>query len=64
MCFMWLNYFHLNIFEVSFLSLKMTKLKPSLTNKTSYTAQGCSVKMCYSVVSALNKTDFSTGSEI
>lgn len=43
----------------------MTKFSPLLTNKTSYTDHGCSVKMYYSAVSALhNDRSFSTGSEI
>lgn len=54
---MWLNFLFLNIFEVSFISLKMTKFSPLLTNKTSYTACGCSVKMYYSAVSALHNDE-------
>lgn len=45
----------LNIFEVSFISLKRTKFSPLLTSKISYTARVCRVKTYYSVVSALTR---------
>lgn len=55
----------LNIFEVSFISLKATKFSPLLTRRTSCTAHGRSSKMCFHVVGALpNDGGFPTGSEM